>query len=212
MPEHSVLIDSKDRDYRVFPDPFSYTVTFNSRSYRGVPDAPAPRVHGTLRQVIAIRLAEVVLPIYNLVRIEESNLLVNTYKPLTNNLYITVHLEGWVSQGAENCYSTNELFSTCFAVIYPGPKANHTHYYGRVVNGCAVFTTPIDLKKLKVSFYMPEGAPIQVTHLEPSIDSGLECNCEDPEGDDGTDCYRHNIRHPLNPIFQHHLHLRIETL
>ncbi len=65
------------------------------------------------------------------------------------------------------------------------------------------------VNKFKINFMDPYGNPLRCPHLDKTIKSNLECICQDEDGDDDTDCFKHNLFHPLNPIFQHHLHFKI---
>lgn len=224
--EYSVMIDSKDRNYQIYPDPFNYEVKFNPlpKSREKVNgkyvtyEEPAPIINTNFTHVRYIKLEEVLLPIYNRVRVMdvanddgelESKLQVDTYKPLTDNLYVLLSLGGEYTD--ENYKSTNDVLSDSFATVYYDCKVNNTHYFGYMSNGIKIF--PQDqlakIDKLKINFMDPYGMPLKCTHVDKRIKSNMICNCVDPEGDDDTDCFKHNLSHPLNPIFQHHLHFKI---
>ena len=224
--EYSVMIDSKDRNYQVYPDPFNYEVKFNplpktKEKVNGkfvVYEEPAPIINDNFTNVRYIKLQEVLLPMYNRVRIDEEEdddgeivkkWKVNINKPITDNLYIVLSLGGEYAD--ENYKSTNDVLADSFATIYYDSKANNTHYFGCTSNGVKIF--PQDqlakIDKLKISFMDPYGQPIRCQHVDKKIKSNMVCNCNDPEGDDDTDCFKHNLFHPLNPIFQHHLHFKI---
>jgi hypothetical protein len=111
----------------------------------------------------------------------------------------------------ENYKSTNDVLSNSFATIYHDSKANNTHYFGCNSNGLKLFHKDQlgKIDKLKISFMDPYGNYLRCDHVDPTILSGMECCCNDPEGDDDTTCFKHNLQHPLNPIFQHHIHLKV---
>ena len=224
--EYSVMIDSKDRNYQVYPDPFNYEVKFHplpktKEKINGkfvVYEEPAPIINDNFTNVRYIKLQEILLPMYNRVRIDEEEdddgeifkkWKVNINKPIMDNLYIVLSLGGEYAD--ENYKSTNDVLADSFATIYYDSKANNTHYFGCTSNGVKIF--PQDqlakIDKLKISFVDPYGQPIRCQHVDKKIKSNMVCNCEDPEGDDDTDCFKHNLFHPLNPIFQHHLHFKI---
>lgn len=223
--EYSVMIDSKDRNYQVFPDPFRYDVVFGPlpavRNYQEgltFQESPAPTISESFKDVRYIRLQEVILPLYTMVRKEREydedgdfteSWKVNVDKPLTNHPYVVLSLG---SQYADvNYRSTNDVFSTSFATIYHDSKANLTHYFGFTSNGNREFTDDRlgRINKFEIRFMDPYGQPLSCPHVDKRILSGMECTCRDPEGDDETTCFRHNLFHPLNPIFQHHLHFKI---
>ena len=55
----------------------------------------------------------------------------------------------------------------------------------------------------------PYGNSLKCPHLDKRIKSNTVCTCDDSDGDDETDCFMHNLFHPLNPIFQHHINFKI---
>ncbi|XWV26153.1 hypothetical protein QJ857_gp0925 [Tupanvirus soda lake] len=224
--EYSVMIDSKDRNYQVYPDPFSYEVKFHPlpKSKEKINgkyvtyEEPAPTINDNFKNVRYIKLEEVLLPLYNRVKtvVEEDDegdtvktWKVDTNKPITDNLYVVLSLGSGYAD--ENYKSTNDVLSDSFATIYFDCKANNTHYFGCTSNGIKIF--PQDqlgtIDKLKISFMDPYGQPLRCVHVNKNIKSNMVCTCEDPEGDIETDCFKHNLFHPLNPIFQHHLHFKV---
>lgn len=224
--EYSIIIDSKDRNYQVYPDPFNYEVIFNplpktKEKVNGkyvVVEEPAPIINNSLSNVRYIKLQEIILPLYNKIylnhKIDEDGdvderLKVETLKPLTDNMYIVLSIGDKYHD--DNYLSTNDITSNGFATIYFDCKLNNTHYFGCTSNGIKYF--PQDqlarIDKLKISFMDPYGQPIKCDHIDKSIKSNMVCTCHDPEGDDDTDCFKHNLCHPLNPIFQNHIHLKI---
>lgn len=223
--EYSVMIDSKDRNYQVYPDPFCYEVKFHplpksKEKINGkivVHEEPAPTINDNFTHVRYIKLEKISLPLYNRIKkkIEEDDneyyekWVVDTLKPLTDNLYIVLSLGNEYAD--DNYKSTNDVLSESFATIYFNSKANNTHYFGCTSNGLKIF--PQDqlgkIDKLKITFMDPYGQPIRCGHINKKIKSNMECTCNDPEGDEITDCFKHNLFHALNPIFQHHLHFKV---
>lgn len=224
--EYSVIIDSKDRNYQVFPDPFNYEVTFaplpkskevvNGKTV--VYEQPNPVINDNLKNVKYIKLQEIILPLYNKIRFEQQlddydntveTPLVDIANPLTNSMYIVLSLGDQYNDGNYLC--TNDVLSDGFATVYFDSKANDTHYFGCTSNGIKIF--PQDqlakIDKFRIRFTDPYGNLIKCEHVDKRIMSNMECTCEDPTGDENTDCFKHNIFHPLNPIFQHHLHFKI---
>lgn len=222
--EYSVLIDSKDRNYQVYPDPFKYTVKFNPLrrtteiidGEKVVNEEPMPVINDNFKNVKYIRLESIILPFYTKIRFVDEDIdgdivqtaKVNTSKPLTDNLYVLMHIEEF--KGV-NYKSSNDVLAESFAVIYFDNKISNTHYEGKCNGGIKIF--PSDklgtINSLKISFVSPYGEEINCDHLMKEIKSNMICNCDDPEGDEYTDCFKHNLFHPLNPIFQHHVHFKI---
>uniref|UniRef100_A0A6G6ABG4 Uncharacterized protein n=1 Tax=Borely moumouvirus TaxID=2712067 RepID=A0A6G6ABG4_9VIRU len=222
--EYSILIDSKDRNYQTYEDPFHYEVKFNPlhkiveniNGVRKVYEEPNPIINGKLEKVRYIKLEHVILPFYTQIKLSkdivEDEIIerwkVNTSKPLTDNLYTVLCIENY---GDVNYKSTNDVLSESFATIYFDKKINNTHFIGKAHNGIKMF--PQDqlgkIDKIKISFRDPYGNLLSCPHVDKSIMSNMECTCEDPTGDEDTECFRHNLFHPLNPIFQHHLHFKV---
>ena len=223
--EYSVMIDSKDRNYQVYPDPFAYEVKFNPlpRSREKVNgkyityEEPNPVINDSFNNVRYIKLEEIVLPFYTKikqvdVKNEDDEIVktwnVNTQKLLTDNLYTVLSIGEYKDI---NYRSTNDVLGDSFATIYYDTKISNTHYMGYTSNGVKYF--PPDqlakIDKFKISFMDPYGNPLMCPHVNKKIKSNLVCACEDPDGDDDTDCFEHNIFHPLNPIFQHHLQFKV---
>ncbi|AVL94865.1 hypothetical protein ma479 [Moumouvirus australiensis] len=222
--EYSILIDSKDRNYQIYEDPFHYEVKFNPlhkiveniNGIRKVYEEPNPIINGKLEKVRYIKLEHVILPFYTQIKLSKDTIedeiierwKVNTSKPLTDNLYTVLCIENY---GDVNYKSTNDVLSESFATIYFDKKINNTHFIGKAHNGIKMF--PQDqlgkIDKIKISFRDPYGNLLSCPHVDKSIMSNMECTCEDPTGDEDTECFRHNLFHPLNPIFQHHLHFKV---
>ena len=223
--EYSVMIDSKDRNYQVYPDPFNYEVKFNPlpKSREKINgkyityEEPAPTINDSFINVRYIKLETVILPYYTKIRpFEELNdeekpveiWKVDTKKLLSDNLYTVLSIGEYKDV---NYRSTNDVLSDSFATIYYDNRISNTHYLGYTSNGIKIF--PPDqlakIDKLKISFMDPYGRPLTCMHVNKKIKSNLECTCENPDGDEETDCFEHNLHHPLNPIFQHHLHFKV---
>lgn len=224
--EYSVMIDSKDRNYQIYPDPFNYEVTFNPLpKTKDVVDGrtvyhedPTPIINGNFSCVRYIKLEEILLPLHNKVKlvktINEDDEIINKWQVdtncnLTDDLYVIMTLGNKFSD--ESYKSTNDVLAESFATIYFDCKANNTHYFGCTSNGLKIF--PQDqlgkIDKLKISFLDPYGYMIKCSHVNKNIRSNMECICDEYESDEETECFKHNIFHPLNPIFQHHIHLKI---
>ncbi len=112
-----------------------------------------------------------------------------------------------------NIKSTNDVLSDSFATIYFDSKLNESHFMGNCSGAVKVF--PPDhlgkIDKFKIRFLDPYGCELKCEHLDPGIRSGMSCKCIDEENEEAYDpeCFRHNIKHPLNPLFQNHLQFKI---
>lgn len=223
--EYSILIDSKDRNYQIYPDPFCYEVRFGplpkSREKVGnktiVYEDPNPVINENFVNVRYIKLEDVLLPFFDKIKCEakkcDGELIetwkVDTCRRLTENLYIVLSIgDTYIDT---NYRSTNDVLSDSFATIYYDHHVNDTHFKGYTRNGIKVF--PPDqlakIDKLRISFMDPYGNPLTIEHVNKQIKSAMLCTCDNPDGDSETTCFKHNLFHPLNPIFQHHLHFKV---
>lgn len=225
--EYSVMIDSKDRNYQIYPDPFCYEVKFRplprSKEKKGSNDIiyedPAPTINDSFKNVKYIKLEAVALPFYNkIIEIQEKidddivyRYEVNKKQTLTDELYTVLSIGDF---NDANYKSTNDVLSDSFSTIYFNKKINNTHFSGQTSNGIKYFPQDQlgEITKFKINFMDPYGNMLKCSHLDKNIKSGMECTCEDSDGDDETTCFKHNIFHPLNPIFQHHLHFKVGVL
>ena len=223
--EYTIIIDSKDRNYQIYPDPFSYEVKFNPlpKSREKVNgkyvtyEEPSPVINDSFKNVRYIKLETIILPFYTKIKQvekedDEGDMVkiwnVDTKKLLSDNLYTVLSIGEYKDV---NYRSTNDVLADSFATIYYDCKISNTHFEGYTSNGIKYF--PQDqlakIDKLKISFMDPYGNPLRCEHLNKKIKSNMVCTCEDPEGDEDTDCFEHNIFHPLNPIYQHHLQFKV---
>lgn len=226
--EYSVMIDSKDRNYQVYPDPFTYDVKFNplptkKEKMNGknvIYEESAPIINDSLSNVRYIKLETIILPLYTEIKLvdevnEDDEIIktwkVDTTKLLSDNLYNVLSIGEF---NDINYRSTNDVLSDSFATIYYDKKISNTHFLGCSKNGIKIF--PQDqlakIDKLKITFMNPYGKSICCKHVDKRIMSNLECTCDETTDDENNDCFEHNLFHPLNPIFQHHLHFKIGVL
>lgn len=229
--EYAVLIDSKDRNYQMYPNPFSYDVRFSPlptsrEKVNGkyvVYEDPTPIINESFENVRYIVLEDIILPFFSKIKgvnkkiIREDGAVdtikewkLDTSRPLTENLYIVLSIGEY---NDVNIRSTNDVLSNSFATIYYDYATNETHYMGLSNNGIKIFRQDQlgCIKNWKIHFSDPYGNPLTCNHLNKKIKSNLECTCDDDDKKN-PDCFRHNLYHPLNPIFQHHLHFRVGIL
>lgn len=226
--EHTVMIDSKDRNYEVYPNPFCYDVIFNPipttrRGANGnnvIYEDPTPTINIGFENVRYIKLETAILPYYNricrkrrvLEELDERGLeqcvtdtSIDVYNPLTENLYTVLVIEEYQDV---NYRSTNDVLSDSFCTLYYDHKINDSHFRTCTQHAAKVF--PPDqlgrINKFRIRFLDPYGCQLNVKHLDPCIKSGMTCCC-DEEGDDC--CFKHNLYHPLNPLWQNHLQFKV---
>lgn len=211
--EYSILIDSKDRDFSVYPNPFCYKVTFNPLpttkiNGRVIHETPNPVIHENLCNVRYIALEEAILPFYTRIKCNKDDSQLNLSKSLTDYLYIVLDIKEYCNI---NHRSTNDTLSDSFATIYYDETVNATHYMGRTRGGIKVFQ-PDQLgiiNSFDINFKNPYGEILNVNHFDDAIGSVDACNCDEEIGYIADNCFQHNLYHPLFPAFQHHLHFRV---
>lgn len=224
--EYYVLIDSKDRNYQMYPNPFQYNVQFSPlptskgkvNGKKVSYEIPNPTINEAFTNVRYIVLENAVLPIYNKVRSVNKEIIdegairtvkdwkVNINRPLTENLYVVLTIGEY---NDINMRSTNDVLSDSFATIYYDYNINQTHYMGNSSNGIKIFR-PDQLGNITnwtISFSDPYGNILGCPHVDKNIKSSMECICDDDYED--PDCYRHNLFHCMNPIYQHNLCFRV---
>lgn len=227
--EYSVLIDSKDRNYQVYPNPFSYDVKFSplpaskvkvGKRYISHED-PNPTINEAFTNVRYVVLEDIILPFFTKIKgvnkqvIREDGGLdvakewkLDTSRPLTEYLYIVLTIDQY---NDVNIRSTNDVLSDSFATIYYDYATNGTHYMGTSDNGIKIFRQDQlgNITNWKINFTDPYGQSLNCDHLDKTIRTNLECTCDEDTDEINPDCFRHNLYHPLNPIFQHHMHFRV---
>lgn len=226
--EYSILIDSKDRNYQIYPNPFKYEVKFgplhttkekiNGRMVSH--EIPNPVISSRLINVRYIKLEEVILPLFNkVISTKEpiNDAIIESWKidvtrPLIDNLYTVLSIHEY-RDISDNIMSTNDVLSDSFATIYFNERISDTHYSGRTSNGIKIFQLNElpTIDSWKINFMDPYGCPLTVDHIDKTILSNCECFCIE-EGIESPTCFRHNLLHPLNPIFQHHLHFKVGVI
>lgn len=221
---YSILVDSKDRNYEVYPNCFKYTITFNPlpttrTKVKGkivVYETPNPVIYQSFCNVRYISLETVILPFFTkikhvkeIVDTETKTVpKINTLKNLTEYLYIILAIE---ECSTNNRHSSNDILSESFATIYFDSAINNTHYLGRVSNAIKVFQ-PDELgtiNTLKIKFMNPYGEELEIDHFDKDIKSTSNCTCDEDNDIINKDCFHHNIYHALHPAFQHHLQFGI---
>lgn len=207
--EYSIFIDSKDRNHEVFPNPFQYTVTLaptgnTTEIIKGVRysnETPAPTINDNILNVKYVRLEQIMLPYFY--KTSEGKL--NKNFSLLDNLYFILNIK---ELSGENKYATSNTTSKSFAVVYHDHNYNHTHFVG--VSKSIGYSFPPDnlgtLNKLSISITDPFGNIYNPDHLDKKIKTCMGCICDEEINDE---CYFHSLRHPLNPQFQNHIHLKV---
>lgn len=237
--EYSMIIDSKDRNYEVYPNPFEFTVEIAPLPQRKGYTRPTPFIDCNIKNIKYIRLDTAMLPLYY--RSIDGKVDIN--RTLTDDLYNLIHIK---ELEGENKYSTNDVLTRSFAPLYYDRDAGKgkTHFLA-LPKTEAVYEFPPDqlgeLKKLTISITDPYGNVYKPNNLSKKFECERYCQCSDETLElyeernerikelkriERTDeqekeykqliklnmeinCCIHNLSHPWNPIYQNHLHFKI---
>ena len=226
LKEYSLLIDSKDRNYQVYPNPFDYTIHFAPNSGNNYLP-PTPIINTKFENIKYIKLDYIILPkhisVYSdeyldsVTGTEKSALFLDKKKDRSRELYTVMNLDIFNNNTTvrENTSSTNDVLSDSFATIYYDHGYNDTHYLGETRTGIMTFYNDClgKLNKMRITFRDQYGNILSPKHLDKKIKSNLitECECKSEFLYD-KDCCIHNICHPLNPAFQNHINLKVGVI
>jgi hypothetical protein len=232
--EYTLLIDSKDRNYNVYPNPFSYKVKLGPLSKSStiidgkkyIYEEPNPVIFNNFKNIRYVYVKNILLP--NFYHINSQGQ-IDTNDKLTNNMYVLLNIKELSTVNENN--ATNDLLQKSFDLIYFDYFINPTHYHGISRNTFKLFN-PDDLgilNNLTISITDPYGNVFNPKYLNTNVGTNFKCDCEelndyvyddDHLNDNSNDnlndnlnskssCIKHNPLHPLNPIFQNHIELGI---
>lgn len=206
--EYSIYVDSKDRCVDTYPNPFKYKVAFKPlgktseivNGVRHIYETPGPTVPENIPNIKYIRLEHIMLPYFY--KVLDGKL--NKNISLMDNLYFLLNIN---ELHGENKYATNDPITKSFGVVYHDYNYNQTHFVGTTKN--TKYNFPIDnlgkLNTLTISICDAFGNVFVPDHLDKKIKTCMGCTCDD----DPDKCYFHSLNHPLNPVFQNHIHFKV---
>jgi hypothetical protein len=224
--EYSLLIDSKDRNYKAYPNPFEYkvklgplnksTTIINGR--RKIFEEPNPVINSTFQKIRYVYVKNILLPNFYQV---DCHGIVDKEDKLTDNMYVLLNIKELDTVNTNN--ATNDLLEKAFDLIYFDYFINPTHYHGVSRNTFKLFN-PDDLgvlNNLTISITDPYGNVFDPRNLNCDVGTEYACNCRRDcdcigEEDDREEidkrtlpCIKHNPLHPLNPLYQNHIELGV---
>lgn len=204
--EYSVLIDSADRNYKVYTDPFEYTVQLGPLPGSRGNEIIEPYIQDKFENVRYIKLECAVLPNYVWTVKNGNKIELDGTRQLKDELYVVLNIPDIKITESS---STNDLLSESFGAIYYDHDIGKHHYMGYSPNAIKVF--PPDnlgtINRLNIRFSYPNGEQILCDNLDSKLkQSQCDCSKIDRINDN---CFKHNLMHPKNPSFQHHLHFKI---
>lgn len=185
--EYDLFIDSKDRNYQVYPNPFSYKVTFAPLGRSSVTDkrtgeksfleTPEPTIPNSFKNVRYIKLEEAILPIYYHLTPQKS---LSNKRSLLSSIYNLLNIKEY-DENNEN--STNDIMGRSFGVLYYDSLVNDTHYFAVPANEVKLF--PRDdlgnINTFTISISDPYGNVYNPKHINKNIQSAMVCTCDEEE-------------------------------
>ncbi len=191
--EYTIHIDSKDRNYSSFPNPFEYTVSFGESASSIIPvevrnpsgggyiiqnntvnGARAPYINVRIKNVSYIIFESVILPLYNRIIYNGSGTgSKENYSFSTSGTDIIyndrfTNLEITELQPL-NLYATNTLSEKCVEV-FPDNIYGQQYFLGQVRNGKIVYDVDClkTLDRLHISFKNSFGTPLLYDYINNS--------------------------------------------
>lgn len=210
--EYKIIIDSLDRDIKIYPDPFSFIVKFGqsgnnimkSKSNRdGIKMAPPPTpyINREFKNVLFIKLETVILP-HNCNVVFENDCYVHS-NSLLDDRYVNLiidNLEPNTIFTTSDNSSREDPFTgkiivppTPFAIILPDKLISRYHYSGTPYYGSKSFRASQlgNISQLNIKFTTSQGFPLKFNNLYSYNDLLIAENA-------GKAIPLTDIRHPLN--------------
>ena len=208
--EYRILIDSVDRDIKVYPDPFSYVVKFNPvgnttfKNNKGetvkFDGAPRPHIGKEFVNVKYVKLENVILPQYSGIKLKKGKYVFNKEDIIVTNMYNSLVIE---ELNNERIFTTSEIAPNPFALVIPDKLLGLTYYSGTPYYGSKIYKNSQlgNITQLHIQFTDNYGVPLKFNNL---------CSYDDLqqyEYDNGFPFPITDLRHPLNKRIQNHISL-----
>lgn len=218
-------IDSTDRDYKIYPNPFDYKVTFNATSdtvmngirYKGT---PGPSIVREFKNVKHIKLNNIILPIcrglskiFNSETNTHDIIYANNLTPLNHERFIILNID---EIDNDTVYTTNLNARNTFGTIYNDVSFSPHFFYG-VSFACYKIYRMSELgniKSLHIQLLDSRGNQLTCDGLDSTVNTPKYCICADNNytSADKLKCVCKYKPHPLNPAFQNFLSFTIGEL
>jgi hypothetical protein len=212
--EYSIKIDSKDRDYTVFPNPFQYTVdcapppsSYIEQDGKLVKLNPTrPFIKGPIEKVRYVRLEMAILPVYYALNSDGT---LNFKDKIRNRMYNILDIKEFRH---DNKYATSQNLEDSFATLYKDSDVHDQYIHFQAKDrGSGTYYFPPDnlgtIKKMTISIKDPYG-DVYKPSVDPKINTPHYCICKSDE-EKNDRCFLHSLRHPGNPIYQNHIYLKV---
>lgn len=214
--EYRIMLDSVDRDIKVYPDPFSYTVKFNAaatgkinhETYHG---APHPHIGKQFINVKYIKLENVILPQHSKIKLEDKEFVFDTRKRLPAERFVSLVIK---ELNNERIFTTSQDVTRTdknvpytpqvpFALILPDKLMGINFYAGVPYYGSKIYKNSLlgNITQLTIQFADSKGIPLKFNNLFTYEE------LQQYEFDNGEPLSTSDIRHPLNEKLQTHISL-----
>jgi len=208
--EYRIMIDSIDRDIKVYPDPFSYVVKFNpvgassirtpNNEFIKYDGAPRPHINKEFINIKYVKLENIILPQYSGLKEKKGEYVFDPKSIIVTNMYNSLIIE---ELNNERIYTTSEVAPVPFALFIPDKLIGLTYYSGTPYYGSKIYKNSLlgNITQLHIQFADAEGKPLRMDNLYDYDD------LQQHEYDTGEQFPVTDMRHPLNKRIQNHISL-----
>jgi len=230
--EITIQIDTADRDYKIYPNPFNFKVTFNPTpdsfdrntkiKFKGT---PKPTIPINFSNVKYIKLDHIILPqnCYLIKKFNKKNDNINLFekisweynknKNLKNERFILLDIKELFDN---SIFGTNSAINKSFCTIYTDKSINNDFFTATTLDCIKIFPTSQlgDIKTWTISFMDCKGNQLEMCDIDTKIDTPKYCICKFSKytNKQKKKCVCKYIRHPLNPKFQIFMSFKIGVL
>jgi len=227
--EYRINIDSLDRDIKVNPDPFSFTVRFNGASdgiirsevirngeykieNKFAAGAPRPVINKEFRNIKYIKLDSIILPQFsNIIETENSEFRFDPNSYLIDDRFIILGIDELTDCNRNYSTSDNNYHvdytngkkvnpPVPFGLIFPDSKLGNIYYTGTPYNAGKIYKSSLLGNIDRLSIKLYDSCGIPLKYNNLfSFNEIIEANKKDEPV-----CLS-DIRHPLNKKIQVHL-------
>ena len=229
--EYPLFINSYDRNYDVYPDPFSFKVTFNptgsktqtiwkngtptTTTYSGTPE---PHIHNSFKNVKYIKLEHVILPNqYKLTTGAHTSEIDSTATysgdDISDDRYIVMKIDEFNSILE---YSTNNLVRDSSFILHGAKSVGSRSTLYVPTDVIKEFPTSDlgNIKTMTFSFYRTDGEKLQIYGLDDDVPDRATCEAlrRDSNGDwvnPDYRCLQFYEAHPLHKDIQVQILMKI---
>jgi hypothetical protein len=224
--EVTLRIDTADRDYNMYPNPYNFKITFNpsldttnrnkfgnqSQSDIKWKGSAGPIIYKDFSNVKYVKLDTIFLPKKKLIKTHDPNnedilnniewrYLLN--KDILYSRYLTIDIPEFFN---DSIYGTNEKIGNAFGLISTSTYGESDCYQGNTYDCFKSFPTTqlANIKTMTIKITDSFGEQLEMPHLDTRIDTPKYCICDDSRysAEQKKVCVCSYPRHPLNPRLQ----------